>query len=602
MPSDPLLSWGRQLGDHLWQSTLFVVAIGILVQALRTNPARVRYRLWMAASLKFLLPFSLLSSIGFFASRFAPPLPAHRISLAIDEIARPLTPLHNAIPTAPTPPSHLWTAAFLSVLALWSLGCVTILLRFWRRWRRVRAIVRAAAPLRNVAGIELLSSPAALEPGVFGIFRPVLYLPAEIAATFSQPELEAILAHELCHLRRRDNLTAALHALVEALFWFHPLVWWLGARLIEERERACDEHVLEAGVEPSVYAECILQVCSQCLQSPSAWVAGITGSSLRKRIEEIMTTKKITRLSSRHKMLLAAAAFAALIGPVVSGIVSGARLRAQPAPAIVVTPSGPKFEVASIKPAPLTYGPPPANAGIRIDAARVDIGYWSISQLIARAYGLPRYQLSAPGWTFNQRFDVAAKFPEGATPFQLPQMLQWLLAERFGLVAHVETRELAGFALLVGKNGAKMKPGEPDSDAAQEPVPTSRLARMGHTLDMLWSYDEKALGSSVSPVAVNLLRFNARRMPMEGLAQLLADRLNVPVIDMTGLQGDYYQVTLDLPIPGAPAGEPVAGLPPVDPIGAMLATVEKLGLKLERRKTPIEVLVVDSVNRLPTAN
>jgi bla regulator protein blaR1 len=74
-------------------------------------------------------------------------------------------------------------------------------------------------------------------------------------------QLKAIFDHELCHVECRDNLTALLHMLVEAIFWFHPLVWWVGARLVDERERACDEAVLQAGNAPEVYAEGILEVC-----------------------------------------------------------------------------------------------------------------------------------------------------------------------------------------------------------------------------------------------------------------------------------------------------------------------------------------------------
>ena len=106
-----------------------------------------------------------------------------------------------------------------------------------------------------------MSAPGLVEPGVFGIFRPVLLLPEGIAERLDQAQLEAILAHELCHIRRRDNLTAAIHMAVQATFWFHPLVWWLGARLVDERERACDEEVLRLGNKPQVYAEGILNVC-----------------------------------------------------------------------------------------------------------------------------------------------------------------------------------------------------------------------------------------------------------------------------------------------------------------------------------------------------
>ena len=66
--------------------------------------------------------------------------------------------------------------------------------------------------------------------------------------------MKAILVHERCHIRCHDNLVAAIHMLVEAIFWFHPLVWWIGARLVEERERACDEEVLRRGADPEAYA------------------------------------------------------------------------------------------------------------------------------------------------------------------------------------------------------------------------------------------------------------------------------------------------------------------------------------------------------------
>ena len=86
------------------------------------------------------------------------------------------------------------------------------------------------------------------------------------------PQLKAIMAHELCHIRRRYHVATAIHMGVETLFWFHPLVWWLGARLMEERERAGDEEVLLAGSEPQVYAEGILKICGLYLESPLPFV------------------------------------------------------------------------------------------------------------------------------------------------------------------------------------------------------------------------------------------------------------------------------------------------------------------------------------------
>lgn len=97
------------------------------------------------------------------------------------------------------------------------------------------ALVRKASPLDLPIGLPVKSSPAFGEPGVFGVFRPVLLLPDRILDCLTAREMEAIVAHELCHVRRRDNLATVIHMAVEVAFWFHPLVWWLGARLVSGR-------------------------------------------------------------------------------------------------------------------------------------------------------------------------------------------------------------------------------------------------------------------------------------------------------------------------------------------------------------------------------
>ena len=136
------------------------------------------------------------------------------------------------------------------------------------------------------------------------------------------PQLEAVLAHELCHVRRRDNLTAAFHMLVEAVFWFHPLVWWVGARLVEERERACDEYVLEAFGQPLAYAAGILNVCKLYVESPLACVPGVTASNVSKRIEDIMNNRIGVGLNFSRRAALAFAAAVGLAAPIVVGMLT----------------------------------------------------------------------------------------------------------------------------------------------------------------------------------------------------------------------------------------------------------------------------------------
>ena len=136
--------------------------------------------------------------------------------------------------------------------------------------------------------MTLCSSRERHSPCVEGIIRPVLVWPDGISNDLSDAQLDAIVRHELSHVRRRDNLVSLIHAGVEILFWFHPMVWWLGSRLVAERERACDENVLAAGVAGRDYAAAILSVCERSL-SPAAGATSISGSVLARRMEAIMS-------------------------------------------------------------------------------------------------------------------------------------------------------------------------------------------------------------------------------------------------------------------------------------------------------------------------
>jgi TonB family protein len=153
--------------------------------------------------------------------------------------------------------------------------------------------------------------------------------PEGISQHLDEAQLHAILAHEVQHVRCRDNLTSVIHMIVEAVFWFHPLVWWLGARMVEERERACDEDVLELGSERRVYAEGILKVCEFCLASPLACMAGVAGGNLKKRMVSIMTERTLRKLDLGRKFLLGAAVLAAVVGPIVFGVLHATPSRAQ---------------------------------------------------------------------------------------------------------------------------------------------------------------------------------------------------------------------------------------------------------------------------------
>ena len=326
----------QALANHLWQSTLFAVAIGILSYLLRGDSAQVRYWLWWAASLKFLLPFSLLTALGASLAATTPGLVPEAWTNTIVVVA------------APFAERSAWAPGVV-LLGLWIGGVVFLLGRWLIGTLRLRAILktsdRDATDIRiGNRTIAVYRTDERVEPGVVGIWQPVLLLPHGIEHRLNPAQLEAVLAHEVTHIERGDNLTAAVHMLVEAAFWFHPLVWWIGARLIDERERACDEMVVAAGHDRSTYAEGILDVCELYVATPIRCAAGISGSDLKRRVTQIMRYQGMNGLKLTKKFLLGAASSAALGVPLLLGFTAQNTSLAQdepPAPPAAAAPAAP---------------------------------------------------------------------------------------------------------------------------------------------------------------------------------------------------------------------------------------------------------------------
>src|SRR5262249_38296906 len=265
-----------------------------------------------------------------------PVLRAPTLVVVLDTIRQPF-PDNEPVAPPIVADRTLASAPRLPVLlcAVWLCGCGIVAIAWGVRWRRAAAVARAASPMtrgRETAILEKLTGRAGIrgrimlaecdgsyEPGVFGIFAPVILWPRGISERLGDDEVEAILAHEVAHVRRRDNLAAALHTLVQALFWFHPLVWWLGSRLVEERERACDQDVVRWGCEPQVYAESIIRTCEFAVEPPLACVEGVTGADLTRRIEQIMKNDHGAVLHAAGRLVLGAVTIAALAGPVALG-------------------------------------------------------------------------------------------------------------------------------------------------------------------------------------------------------------------------------------------------------------------------------------------
>jgi uncharacterized protein (TIGR03435 family) len=336
--------------------------------------------------------------------------------------------------------------------------------------------------------------------------------------------------------------------------------------------------------------------------------------------------------------------------------------------------AGPEFEVANITPAaqptPELFRSGKIHIGMTVDGGRVDIGGMPLTTLVQEAFQVKPFQVIAADWMRESRWDILAKLPEGGSQLQIPAMLQALLADRFKMVVHRENKELPVYALVVGKGGLKMKAYVPDPSApAEAPAagPTTiggfgffpppggpgggpgRGPNDGGGPGRGPNGDGPGRGGSAefaSPQYGTIkisgspqegrIHLEASKVSMSGLADLLTGMVDRPVVDMTGLSGDY-QVILDASPeeliggmirsagltfgpggpggfgggfggPGGPDGRGGGQFRPQtdgasDPSGAgVSASVEKLGLKLDARKSSVETVVVDHLEKTPTDN
>jgi len=589
------------IANHLWQSTLFACAAWLLTLALRKNPAQVRHWVWVAASLKFLVPFSLLIALGSHVQwRAAQASPQASVSIALDQVSQPFAPAASSSSVVVTAAARasvvpaivwmLWVCGFLGVGATWLI-----------RWRRIAAAVRAGSPvdLRLVnLGIPIgaISSPAFIEPGIFGAFRPILLLPEGITEMLTPEQWKAVVAHELCHVRRRDNLVGLMQMFVETVFWFHPLTWRVGKQIFLERERACDEEVVKLGNEPRVYARSILKVCELYLESPMPCVSGVSGSNLRMRIEAILNGRIVKSLNSGTKALLAAAGLFAVAAPIVIGLLDGLTLRAQ-----TVSPDL-RFEVASVRP----WVPDPKTGGRHLSgvpgSTNTDPGRFSaridLMSLVLTAYDIPLYRLSEQLDLYNQRLEVEAKMPVDTTREQFNVMLQNLLADRLGLKVHWATQQIDMYTLVVAKGGPKLKLAAPDppqgsGDAYAFP---QKVGSDGFPIP------PPGNGDWMGGAPGGKMALRGHNETSAEIARAIGMRaIGVPVTDATGLTGKYdYTIFWSTSATAAARGVTTPADEPDGP--SIFDAVEQLGLKIEKRKGPVQMLVVDHVEKKPTEN
>jgi uncharacterized protein (TIGR03435 family) len=296
------------------------------------------------------------------------------------------------------------------------------------------------------------------------------------------------------------------------------------------------------------------------------------------------------------------------------------------------TPAKLSFEVASIKPnSPITSidlasGKPLPLIGMAINAVRVDIFHMTLRDLLMQAYTLKQYQIVGPDWMSSQQYEIHAKLPEGSSKEQIPQMLQTLLEERLKIVAHRENKETPVYALIVSKDGHKLKKAVTDQkppthaeDHSDAPAVNSSGDNDKNISDIVMPFFSKETGQG--SMSMNIIShgmiYNFSSVEMSQLSTFLSKYLDRPVVDMTDLK-DFYQLSLQIPsmfstgkiqapnmgpalVPSPNGSAPGTSGSRVSDLsdGHIFKDIQKLGLKLESRKVPIKTLIIDHIEKNP---
>jgi len=622
--------WLQKLGwtllHFLWQGTA-IALVYLALRALlgRSLSARGRYT---------------LACLSLIAMVIAPPITFLLLSV--------LTPAgRGALPDALAIPWHLsvstWQRLFPTFAIIWLTGVAGFSVRLFGGWRltaRLRSQAYMASPdwqrtLDTIAvrvkaswsglnpRVRLLVSPLVGVPTVIGWLRPAILVPASALTGLPMEHITALLAHELAHIRRHDYLANMLQSVAEALLFYHPAVWWISGHIRDERELCCDDLAVAATDDALTYASALAEL--ETIQPPQLrTVLAANGGPLLNRVRRLIDPDEDPGYDLPGAGSAWAMTVLLLAGVGVATVHAAQKPEAQvqvgnpeyPIPASVrpspfdrLNESGsamashvrntvlfdpflsaqlarpgvtgnngadgggaPRFELASVRTSP--------RAATRMTGGfygddRFDVQSAEMLDLISIAYGVAFDKVvGGPNWLEWDRFDVLAKAPGKSTPDAMKLMLRTLLAERFHLVIRNDAKEQLTYALTAGHK-VQLKDASGTGDS-------------GCKLDFQKSPPDV-------PAAMQALTYSytCRNTTMQALAEqirpLIATDPN-PILDETSLKGSYdfsFKFSFQ----------------PATRVAALFDALDKqLGLKLEPRMAPAPVLVVESVDRKPTAD
>ncbi|HEV3311471.1 MAG TPA: M56 and DUF3738 domain-containing protein [Chloroflexota bacterium] len=565
----------------LWQDSIAAILLWAALAALPHRSANARYAASCTA-LGLMVLFPILTA----GELYLRALPPDVVSRATTRTARALVENRQAM-VGVWMGTSLRQTAWISqlqqwTLALWSVGVLLFSLRpacgsvhaIVLKRRSVPAdgamcaiIARLGKRLGVRRPVRVAISSLSHGPATLGWLRPVILLPPATALGFTPQQLEAVLAHELAHIRRHDYVVNVFQMVAETLFFYHPAVWWASKCIRVERELCCDDLAVGSCGDALCYAQALTRLARLSVTVPSMAV-GSAGGPLVHRIQRVLGATSRTYEPSPWPAVLAACLIVAF------GALDSNWIRTQ-AQALTPAVAGgkPAFDVASVKRNMDPDGPHLFQA---LPGGRVNLINQTVRELIYSAYQTQDYRIiGGPGWLQSDRFDIVAKAERDAPPPQMLLMVRTLLADRFKLTMRRETRELPIYRLVMargdGKPGPQLRPSTCDPGAANSP--DSRGATP--------CVNRGGGGSIVSTGAtMDTLANRLGRLPPIGR----------PVVNQTGLTGRF-----DLELNFTP--DQSGSVPAADAISIFTALPEQLGLKLESTKGPVDVLVIDHVEK-----
>ncbi len=504
---------------------------------------------------------------------------------------------------APLPPTSLPASAIASevaaqrllpwVVMLWFAGAAVFWIRLAGGWLVAGGmrsmLVRRAPPewqesLRRLgAGIgltrpvRLLVSAFATAPSVVGWLRPVVLVPVGALAGLPAAQLEALLLHELAHIRRHDYLVNILQSAVEALLFYHPAVWWVSGQMRAEREWCCDDLAVAVTGDPLTYARALTGL-EACRPACSSAAMAANGGSLRHRVARILGQPRPAAAGPGLGVL----AIAILLAAAAYGLFGQ-------------SDAYPAFQSVSIRRNPTDWRERLLHPmSMRRNA--------SLLLLIRFAYAthenpmrghsgpLPASQvIGGPPWIDSEGYDIDVKPGNNTDPQQEWRMWQSLLADKFQLRLHRETRQLPVYVMTAANHGIRLPAAKP-VECISFPPGTAPRAIPGKA-------DCGYVSGPYPGHAAGLLHIKGSRVRVADLNRELALILDRPILDRTNWSREF-----DLDLSFAPnealKGFPATGRTSDTGSPDIFAALEtQLGLKLEPAIAPVEVLVVDHAER-----